>query len=53
VRTAAEQLGIDRRKLYQLCERFGIELEAYRTDLPTEGRVIVGNAGDPCATSGR
>jgi two-component system NtrC family response regulator len=30
VRTAALQLGIDRRKLYRLCERFGIALEAYR-----------------------
>jgi DNA-binding NtrC family response regulator len=30
VRTAAQQLGIDRRKLYRLCERFGIALEAYR-----------------------
>jgi transcriptional regulator of acetoin/glycerol metabolism len=31
---AAGQLGIDRRKLYQLCERFGIAIDAYRTDLP-------------------
>jgi transcriptional regulator of acetoin/glycerol metabolism len=30
VRTAAQQLGIDRRKLYRLCERFGIALEVYR-----------------------
>jgi DNA-binding NtrC family response regulator len=30
VRTAANQLGIDRRKLYRLCERFGIALEAHR-----------------------
>ncbi|HEX2691517.1 MAG TPA: sigma 54-interacting transcriptional regulator [Kofleriaceae bacterium] len=32
MRTAALQLGIDRRKLYRLCERFGIALEAYRGD---------------------
>ena len=36
VRIAAQQLGIDRRQLYQLCERFGIALEAFRTDLPPE-----------------
>ena len=30
VRSAAKQLGIDRRKLYRLCERFGIALEAHR-----------------------
>jgi two-component system NtrC family response regulator len=31
VRTAAQQLGIDRRKLYRLCERFGIALESFRS----------------------
>ena len=36
VRTAAQRLGIARRRLYRLCERFGIALEAYRTDLPPE-----------------
>ena len=36
VQTAAQQLGIDPRRLYQLCERFGIALEAYRTDLPPD-----------------
>jgi DNA-binding NtrC family response regulator len=30
VRTAAQQLGVDRRKLYRLCERFGIALEEHR-----------------------
>lgn len=35
MRTAANQLGIDRRKLYRLCERFGIVLDAYR-DKPSE-----------------
>ena len=28
---AAELLGIDRRKLYRLCERLGIDIERYRT----------------------
>jgi len=32
MRTAAMQLGIDRRKLYRLCDRFGITLEAFRGD---------------------
>lgn len=30
MRTAAQRLGIDRRKLYRLCERFGIALEEHR-----------------------
>ena len=30
VKTAAAQLGIDRRKLYRLCERLGIALEEHR-----------------------
>jgi DNA-binding NtrC family response regulator len=32
VRTAAQQLGIDRRKLYRLCERFGIDLGSFRNE---------------------
>jgi len=32
VRMAAQQLGVDRRKLYRLCERFGIVVEDYRAD---------------------
>jgi len=32
VRTAAQQLGIDRRKLYRLCEKYGIALELFRGD---------------------
>jgi DNA-binding NtrC family response regulator len=34
VRTAAMQLGIDRRKFYRLCERFGIALEEHRANEP-------------------
>jgi len=30
VRTAAQVLNVDRRKLYRLCERFGIAFEAFR-----------------------
>ena len=30
IRSAAQMLHIDRRKLYRLCERFAIDLEAYR-----------------------
>jgi DNA-binding NtrC family response regulator len=30
MRTAATQLGIDRRKLYRLCERFGISVDEHR-----------------------
>jgi transcriptional regulator with GAF, ATPase, and Fis domain len=36
VRTAAQSLGVDRRKLYRLCERFGIALEDYRPELNRE-----------------
>jgi transcriptional regulator with GAF, ATPase, and Fis domain len=36
VRTAAQQLGIDRRKLYRLCERFGIALESFRSESQRE-----------------
>ncbi len=36
VRTAAQRLGIDRRKLYRLCERFGIALESYRGETQRE-----------------
>jgi len=36
VRTAAQQLGIDRRKLYRLCERFGIDLGSFRTESQRE-----------------
>ncbi|HEY0484412.1 MAG TPA: sigma 54-interacting transcriptional regulator [Kofleriaceae bacterium] len=31
VRTAARQLGIERRKLYRLCERYGIAIDAHRS----------------------
>jgi DNA-binding NtrC family response regulator len=34
MKTAATQLGIDRRKLYRLCERFGIALEEHRANEP-------------------
>jgi DNA-binding NtrC family response regulator len=30
MRTAGEQLGVDRRKLYRLCEGFGIDFGSYR-----------------------
>jgi DNA-binding NtrC family response regulator len=36
VRQAALLLGIDRRKLYRLCERFGIALEELRADTNRE-----------------
>jgi len=36
VRMAAQQLGIDRRKLYRLCERFGIAVEDFRADTQRE-----------------
>jgi DNA-binding NtrC family response regulator len=36
VRTAARQLGIERRKLYRLCERFGIALEDHRAGTQQE-----------------
>jgi DNA-binding NtrC family response regulator len=31
VRAAAHRLGIDRRKLYRLCEKLGIDLDRYRS----------------------
>jgi DNA-binding NtrC family response regulator len=33
---AAQRLGIDRRKLYRLCERYGIARESYRADTNRE-----------------
>ncbi|HEX4422077.1 MAG TPA: sigma 54-interacting transcriptional regulator [Kofleriaceae bacterium] len=36
MRLTAQQLGIDRRKLYRLCERFGIARESYRADTNRE-----------------
>ena len=33
MRSAAQLLGVDRRKLYRLCERFGIAFEEYRPDM--------------------
>ncbi|HEU4735048.1 MAG TPA: sigma 54-interacting transcriptional regulator [Kofleriaceae bacterium] len=33
---AAERLAIDRRRLYRLCERFGIARESYRSDINRE-----------------
>jgi two-component system NtrC family response regulator len=36
VRAAALQLGVDRRKLYRLCERYGIALDEYRRENPTD-----------------
>ncbi len=32
MRATAEMLGIDRRKLYRLCERLGVDADAYRKD---------------------
>jgi DNA-binding NtrC family response regulator len=36
VRTASQLLGIERRKLYRLCEKYGISLESYRGDTERE-----------------
>jgi DNA-binding NtrC family response regulator len=36
MRLTAVQLGIDRRKLYRLCEQFGIPLDRYRGDTQRE-----------------
>ena len=36
MRTAALRLGVDRRKLYRLCDRFGISREQYRPDTNRE-----------------
>jgi DNA-binding NtrC family response regulator len=36
VRMTAQRLGVDRRKLYRLCERFGIAYERYRADTNRE-----------------
>ncbi|MEO7734251.1 MAG: sigma 54-interacting transcriptional regulator, partial [Kofleriaceae bacterium] len=36
MRMAAQILGLDRRKLYRLCEQFGIERESYRGDTQRE-----------------
>jgi DNA-binding NtrC family response regulator len=37
MRLAAQQLGIDRRKLYRLCKRHGIAHELYRSDTNRDG----------------
>jgi DNA-binding NtrC family response regulator len=36
MRLAAQRLGVDRRKLYRLCDRFGIAHEQYRADTNRE-----------------
>jgi transcriptional regulator of acetoin/glycerol metabolism len=36
MRTAATLLGVDRRKLYRLCERFGIAIDAHREGAPDD-----------------
>jgi DNA-binding NtrC family response regulator len=36
MRVAAQRLGVDRRKLYRLCERYGIARESYRADTNRE-----------------
>jgi two-component system NtrC family response regulator len=36
VRLTAQRLSVDRRKLYRLCERFGIAYERYRADTSRE-----------------
>jgi DNA-binding NtrC family response regulator len=49
VRAAAQQLNIDRRKMYRLCNRFGIDFEHFRPELPREdengGQVRDGREG--------
>lgn len=37
VRAAAQQLGVDRRKIYRACERFGIDLDIHRGEPAEEG----------------
>jgi len=56
MREAARQLGIDRRQFYQLCERFGIVLEADGVDFSpgTMGRhVILFLAANPAVITRR
>lgn len=36
VRAAAQELGVDRRQVYRLCERLGIDIEGYRNEPKTE-----------------
>ena len=38
IRATAHQLGVDRRKLYRLCERLGIDLDSYRANPEQEDR---------------
>jgi hypothetical protein len=37
MRTAAQLLGVDRRKLYRLCERGGIDVDLHRKDARRKG----------------
>jgi len=36
IRLTAQLLGIDRRKLYRLCERYGMDIEPYRSETNRE-----------------
>jgi DNA-binding NtrC family response regulator len=36
VRAAAQELGVERRQVYRLCERLGIDIECYRNEPKTE-----------------